>query len=164
MLGTWTGGFPAQGLLRVQSSHMITPRLKISHFSVNGSLRISSGAIHSGVPADELSLIAEFNITRESPKSHNLTVQCLLTRQFALFRSRWTIFKRCIHIRPLAQTNNQMKIYITRRNTSGTTKALKTQTHARDKQVSSAYLQMSRSIFSRLRQLILLFWPLVWIK
>ena len=107
MVATWTGGIPSHGLLRVQSSHMITPKLKISHFFVNGSLRMSSGAIHSGVPAGELSFIAESDIIWESPKSHILTVQYLLTRQFALLRSRWTIFSRCMHMRPLVQHDNK---------------------------------------------------------
>lgn len=98
---TWTGEIPSQGRLNVHSSHMITPRLKISHFSVKGSFLISSGAIHSGVPAEELSVIGLSVITRERPKSHILTVQCLFTRQFALFRSLWTIFMRCMHIKPL---------------------------------------------------------------
>lgn len=66
----------------------MTPKLKISHFSVKGSLRMSSGAIHSGVPAEEESLIGLVVSLRESPKSHIFTTQCLFTRQFALFRSR----------------------------------------------------------------------------
>lgn len=101
---TLSGGMPSHGLLKVHSSHIITPRLKMSHFSVNGSFRMSSGAIHSGVPADEESLIGDSIIILESPKSQILTVQCLFTRQFALFRSRWTIFIRCMHIRPLHTT------------------------------------------------------------
>lgn len=54
---TRSGGVPSQGLFRVKSSHIMTPRLKMSHFSVKGSFRISSGAIHSGVPADEVSVM-----------------------------------------------------------------------------------------------------------
>lgn len=85
---TLSGGTPSHGLFKVHSSHIITPRLKISHFSSNGSFRMSSGAIHSGVPADEESLIGGSNIILESPKSQIFTVQCLFTRQFALFKSR----------------------------------------------------------------------------
>lgn len=98
---TCTDGMPSQGFLRVQSSHIMTPRLKISHFSVKGSFRISSGAIHSGVPAEEESLIGPVVSFRESPKSHILITQCLFTRQFALFRSRWTMFIRWMLINPL---------------------------------------------------------------
>lgn len=77
----------------------------MSHFSEKGSLRISSGAIHSGVPADEESLIVGSVIILDSPKSQILTVQCLFTRQFALFMSRCTIFIRCMHISPLQKTD-----------------------------------------------------------
>lgn len=98
---TWIEGTPSHGLLSVHSSHIMTPRLKISHFSVKGSFRMSSGAIHSGVPAEEESLMGPLVSTRESPKSQILTVKCLFTKQFALFKSRCAIFIRCIHIRPL---------------------------------------------------------------
>lgn len=98
---TRSDGMPSHGLFRVQSSHIMTPRLKMSHFSVKGSLRISSGAIHSGVPADEASLKFASVIILESPKSQILTVQCLFTRQLALLISRWTIFILCMHISPL---------------------------------------------------------------
>ena len=108
---TLSGGTPSHGLFSVQSSHIITPRLKISHFSVKGSLRISSGAIHSGVPADEESLIGVSVITLESPKSQILTVICLFTRQFALLRSRWTIFIRCMHINPLNDEQKNKILY-----------------------------------------------------
>lgn len=105
---TRSGGVPSQGLLRVQSSHIITPRLKMSHFSEKGSFRISSGAIHSGVPADEESLTGTSRKILESPKSQILTVQCLFTRQFALLISRWIIFMRCKHINPLdSQTTGE---------------------------------------------------------
>lgn len=73
----------------------------MSHFSVKGSLRITSGAIHSGVPAAEESVMGESVMNLERPKSQILTVQCLLTRQLALFRSRWIIFIRCMYISPL---------------------------------------------------------------
>lgn len=102
MVITWTEGTPSHGLLSVKSSHIITPRLKMSHFSVKGSLRMSSGAIHSGVPAAEESLMGVAVSSLERPKSQILTFQCLFTRQFALFRSRWAIFIRCMHIKPLA--------------------------------------------------------------
>lgn len=98
---TRSGGVPSQGLFRVHSSHITTPRLKMSHFSVNGSFRISSGAIHSGVPADEESFTGTSMKILDSPKSQILTVQFLFTRQFALLRSRWIIFMRCMHISPL---------------------------------------------------------------
>lgn len=98
---TFSGGTPSHGLRKVESSHIMTPRLKISHFSVKGLLRMSSGAIHSGVPADEVSFMFSSVIILESPKSQILTVQCLSTRQLALFRSRWTTFIRCMHIKPL---------------------------------------------------------------
>lgn len=98
---TCTDGMPCHGLLRVQSSHIITPKLKMSHFSVKGSLRMSSGAIHSGVPAELSSFIGLVISFRESPKSHILMVQCLFTRQFALFRSRCTMFIRWMLISPL---------------------------------------------------------------
>jgi len=65
-------------------------------------LRISSGAIHSGVPAETVSLIVVPVIILDSPKSQILTVHLLLKRQFALFISRCTIPIRCIHINPLA--------------------------------------------------------------
>jgi len=107
---TLFGGTPSHGLLSVQSSHIITPRLKISHFSVTGSLRISSGAIHSGVPADEESLIGMSVITLESPKSQILIVLWLFTRQFALLRSRWTIFIRCMHINPLGDKQKNKRL------------------------------------------------------
>lgn len=109
---TLSGSTPSHGLFRVQSSHIMTPRLKISHFSVKGSLRISSGAIHSGVPADEESLMGESVIILDSPKSHILTVQCLFTRQFALFKSRWTIFIRCTHIKPLISRQQKIPVNI----------------------------------------------------
>lgn len=98
---TRSGGTPSQGLVKVQSSHIITPKLKISHFSEKGSLRISSGAIHSGVPAETASLIVVPVIILDSPKSHIFTVHLLLNRQFALFISRCTIPIRCMHINPL---------------------------------------------------------------
>lgn len=101
---TLSGGTPSHGLVKLYSSHSITPRLKMSHFSLNGSFRMSSGAIHSGVPADEESLIGDSIIILESPKSQIFTVQCLFTRQFALFKSRCTIFIRCMHIKPLHVT------------------------------------------------------------
>lgn len=88
---------------------MMTPKLKMSHFSEKGSLRMSSGAIHSGVPAEAPSLMGEEPvIARESPKSQIFTVQCLPTRQLALFRSRCTILMRWMHISPLQspQTKN----------------------------------------------------------
>lgn len=47
---TSKGLTPSQGRLRVESSHMMTPKLKTSHLSVTGSFRKSSGAVHSGVP------------------------------------------------------------------------------------------------------------------
>lgn len=109
---TWADGTPCHGLLRVYSSHIMTPRLNISHFSVNGSFRMSSGAIHSGVPADEEALIGVMLSTRESPKSQILTVQYLLTKQFALFKSRWATFIRCMHIRPLTHQKKNALIYI----------------------------------------------------
>lgn len=73
----------------------------MSHFSVKGSLRMTSGAIHSGVPPDDESLMGASVETLESPKSQILTVQCLLTRQLALLRSWWIIFIRWMHISPL---------------------------------------------------------------
>lgn len=109
---TLSGGTPSHGLFRVQSSHIITPKLKISHFSEKGSFRMSSGAIHSGVPADEESFMLESVIILESPKSQIFTVQCLFTRQFALFTSRWTIFMRCMHINPLYTTKVFSSVFI----------------------------------------------------
>lgn len=72
----------------------------MSHFSVKGSLRMTSGAIHSGVPPDD-DLMGSSVVILERPKSQILTVQCLLTRQLALLRSWWIIFIRCMHISPL---------------------------------------------------------------
>lgn len=82
----------------------------MSHFSVKGSLRISSGAIHSGVPAEEGSCTGVGVNALDSPKSQILTLKCLFTRQFPLFRSRCTIFILCMHISPL---NNHREADVT---------------------------------------------------
>ena len=75
----------------MSSSQKITPYENTSLFSSLGSLRSTSGAIHSGVPA---LLLDERNVwffMRLSPKSHTFTTQCLSTSRLGDFRSRCTI-------------------------------------------------------------------------
>ena len=69
----------------------MTPKLKMSLFSSEGSLRSTSGAIHSGVPALDLDDKKVWFFILERPKSHTFTTQCLSTRRLGDLRSRWTM-------------------------------------------------------------------------
>nr|GMD89609.1 hypothetical protein OsI_17348 [Ipomoea batatas] len=77
-----------QGCCNVASSHKITPKLYKSDFSLDGSSRRTSGAIHSGFPAADFDERNVFAFKRERPKSHTFTVYFLSTKRFGDFKSR----------------------------------------------------------------------------
>ena len=53
---TCAGPKPLHGCCIVRSSHKITPKLYTSHFSLDGSPRRNSGAIHSGCSLPDFDL------------------------------------------------------------------------------------------------------------
>lgn len=84
-LRSFHGSYP------VINSYKITPNEYTSAFSLDGSLRSTSGAVHSAVPKFWRLDRYVLYFRRESPKSHTHTLQSRSTSRLGDFKSRWTM-------------------------------------------------------------------------